>query len=151
MADVLDRPSKNSTHESVRRRADGSALPESGEAILFFPSGAAGPAFLVTDNFIVLKRFNNSDLYALAAGELADRLRRLPPIRAAWPADDFQPSRDERIALQRRLAALGYKIEDFAGHFDFELRDAVREQQKRLGMIPDGHPGRAFLWQMGIR
>ena len=110
MADVLDRPSKNSTHESVRRRADGSALPESGEAILFFPSGAAGPAFLVTDNFIVLKRFNNSDLYAL-----------------------------------------GYKIEDFAGHFDFELRDAVREQQKRLGMIPDGHPGRAFLWQMGIR
>jgi membrane-bound lytic murein transglycosylase B len=132
-------------------RADGSALPESGEAILFFPSGAAGPAFLVTDNFIVLKRFNNSDLYALAAGELADRLRRLPPIRAAWPAGDFQPSREERIALQRRLAALGYKIEDFAGHFDFELRDAVREQQKRLGMIPDGHPGRAFLWQMGIR
>jgi membrane-bound lytic murein transglycosylase B len=133
------------------RRADGSALPQSGEAILFFPSGAAGPAFLVTDNFIVLKRFNNSDIYALAAGELAGRLHRLPPARAAWPADDFQPSREERIALQRRLAELGNKIEDFTGHFDFELRDAVREQQKRLGMIPDGHPGRAFLRQMGIR
>jgi membrane-bound lytic murein transglycosylase B len=132
-------------------RADGGALPERGEAILFFPSGAAGPAFLVTDNFVVLKRFNNSDVYALAVGELADRLRRQPPIRTPWPADDFQPSRDQRIALQRRLAGLGYKVQDFTGHFDFELRDAVREQQKRLGMIPDGHPSRAFLEKIGVR
>ena len=49
----------------------------------------------------------------------------LPGIRAAWPADDVQPSRKELIALQHRLAALGYKIVDFDGHFDFELRDAV--------------------------
>jgi len=132
-------------------RADNGALPQSGDAILFFPSGAAGPAFLVTDNFIVLKRFNNSDAYALAVGELSDRLRGLPPIRAAWPAGDFQLSREERIALQRRLAGLGYKIADFAGHLDFELRDAVREQQKRLGMIPDGHPSRALLQQIGAR
>ncbi len=27
-----------------------------------------------------------------------------PPSAPAWPANDFQPSRDERIALQRRLA-----------------------------------------------
>jgi lytic murein transglycosylase len=128
-----------------RGLARGSPLPESGEAILFFPSGAAGPAFLVTDNFIVLKRFNNSDAYALAVGELSDRLRGRAPISAAWPANDFQPSREERVALQRRLADLGYKIQDFAGHFDFELRDAVRQQQKRFGMIADGHPSRAFL------
>jgi membrane-bound lytic murein transglycosylase B len=127
------------------RRADGSELPSAGAAILFFPSGAAGPGFLVTDNFTVLKRFNNSDAYALAVAELADRLRGLPPFRAAWPLDDFQPSRDQRVALQHRLAALGYKITDFDGHFDFELRDAVRDLQQRFGMIPDGHPSRAFL------
>jgi peptidoglycan lytic transglycosylase B len=132
-------------------RADNGALPQSGDAILFFPSGAAGPAFLVTDNFIVLKRFNNSDAYALAVGELADRLQGLPPVRTAWPASDVQLSREERIALQRRLADLGYKIADFAGHLDFELRDAVREQQKRLGLIPDGHPNRALLQQIGAR
>jgi membrane-bound lytic murein transglycosylase B len=126
-------------------RADGSPLPEGGEATLFFPSGATGPAFLVTENFVVLKRFNNSDAYALAVGELADQLGWRAPIRAAWPANDFQPSREQRITLQHRLADLGYKIQDFAGHFDFELRDAVREQQKRLGTIPDGHPSRAFL------
>jgi len=133
------------------RRADGSPLPASGDAILFFPSGAAGPAFLVTDNFIALKRFNNSDAYALAVAILADRLSGLPGIRAGWPADDVQPSRKERIALQHRLAALGYKVDDFDGHFDFELRDAVRELQVRFGMLPDGHPSRAFLDQVGVR
>jgi membrane-bound lytic murein transglycosylase B len=132
-------------------RADGGLLPATGGAILFFPSGAAGPAFLVTDNFVVLKRFNNSDAYALAVAALADRLRGLPPFRAAWPADDFQPSRNQRIALQRQLAALGYKVADFDGHLDFELRDAIRDLQIRFGLIPDGYPSRSFLDRVGVR
>jgi lytic murein transglycosylase len=132
-------------------RADGGLLPAAGTAILFFPSGAGGPAFLVTGNFVVLKRFNNSDAYALAVGGLADRLRGLPAFRAAWPADDFQPSRSQRVALQRQLAALGYKVADFDGHFDFDLRDAIRDLQGRFGVTPDGHPSRAFLERVGVR
>ena len=131
-------------------RADDGHLPEAGSAILFFPSGAGGPAFLVTANFLVLKRYNNSDAYALAVSELSDRLRGVGPIPASWPADDFQPSRGERIALQHRLSELGYKIEDFEGHLDFDLRDAVRDQQEKLGMISDGHPSRAFLSRIGV-
>jgi membrane-bound lytic murein transglycosylase B len=131
-------------------RADGRVLSDTGAAILFFPSGASGPAFLVTDNFIVIKTFNNSDAYALAVGILSDRLRGGGPLRAAWPADDYQLSRGERIALQRRLAALGFKMADFQGHLDFDLRDAVREEQRRFGMIADGYPGRAFLQRLGI-
>ena len=42
------------------RRPTGQELPALGDAILFFPSGAAGPAFLVTDNFAVIKRYNDS-------------------------------------------------------------------------------------------
>jgi membrane-bound lytic murein transglycosylase B len=131
-------------------RADGGLIPAAGSAILFFPSGAGGPAFLVTDNFVVLKRFNNSDAYALAVGALADQLRGLPALRAVWPADDFQPSRNQRIALQRQLAALGYKVADFDGHFDFDQRDAIRDLQVRFGMTPDGHPSRAFLDRLGV-
>jgi len=133
------------------KRADGEAFPGAGQAILFFPSGAAGPAFLVTENFNVLKKFNNSDAYALAVGELSDRLRGLGAIRAPWPADDFQPSRQERIALQRRLAQLGFAVADTTGHFDFELRDEIREMQRRFGLIADGHPGRAFLDRINVR
>jgi peptidoglycan lytic transglycosylase B len=133
------------------QRTDGHPLPTAGRAILFFPSGATGPASLVTDNFIVLKRFNNSDAYALAVAVLADRLYGLPGVLAAWPPDDAQPSRRERIALQHRLAALGYKVADFDGRFDFDLRDAVRELQVRFGMMPDGHPSRAFLDRIGMQ
>jgi membrane-bound lytic murein transglycosylase B len=131
------------------RRADGRALPDAGVAILFFPSGASGPAFLVTDNFMVIKAFNNSDAYALAVGLLSDRLRGAAPLPAGWPADDYQPSRGERIALQSRLAALGFKIADREGHLDFDLRDAVRDMQRRFGMLADGYPGRTFLRRLG--
>ena len=131
-------------------RADGAAFLNSGDAILFFPSGAAGPAFLVTGNFIVLKQFNNSDAYALAVGELSDRLRGLAPIRAPWPANDFQPSRGERMALQRRLADLGFKVADFNGHIDFDLHDDIRQMQRRFGMIADGYPSRALLERIGV-
>jgi membrane-bound lytic murein transglycosylase B len=133
------------------KRADGLAFPRAGNAILFFPSGAAGPAFLVTGNFIVIKQFNNSDAYALAVGELSDRIHGLGPIRTAWPQNDFQPSRNDRIALQRKLADMGYKVADFNGHLDFDLRDNVREMQQRFGMIADGYPSRALLVHMGVR
>ena len=132
------------------RRADGSEMPINGDAILFFPSGRNGPAFLVTQNFVVLKSYNNSDAYALSVAHLADRLYGLGSIRAAWPTNDFQPSRTERIALQRKLASLGYKVADFDGHIDFELRDDVRTLQRKFGMIPDGYPGRVFLERIGV-
>jgi membrane-bound lytic murein transglycosylase B len=56
-----------------------------------------------------VKRYNNSDAYALAAVHLADRMRGAGPIRARWPDDDKPLSREERVELQRALAALGYK------------------------------------------
>jgi membrane-bound lytic murein transglycosylase B len=146
------RTSRGSFAEWVRlglRRPDGAALPLEGNGILFFPSGANGPAFLVTDNFMVLKLYNNSDVYALAAGYLADRIRGEGPIRAAWPQDDPQLGREQRMALQRKLAELGYKVRDFEGRIDFDLRDVVREQQVKFGMVPDGHPTATLLDRLG--
>lgn len=127
------------------KRADGAAMPPAGEAIMFFPAGASGPAFLVTENFVVIKRYNDSDVYALAVGHLADRLHGMGRISATWPADDHQLSRDERIALQTKLKGLGYPVRDFQGHIDFDLRDAIREVQHKFGMVPDGNPTRALL------
>ena len=133
------------------RRADGKRLPPSGPGILFFPSGANGPAFIATENYAVLKEYNNSDAYAIAVGHLADRIHGGPPIMAAWPADDHPISRDARIALQKKLAALGYKVLDFEGHIDFDLRDMIRAEQVKLGMLPDGNPTAAFLDRLGVK
>ena len=132
------------------RRADGKPFPARGDGILFFPAGARGPAFIATSNYAVLKEYNNSDAYAIAVGHLADRLAGAGPIRAAWPADDRPLSRDARIALQKKLAALGYKVSDFEGHIDFDLRDSIRSEQKKLGLVPDGNPTTPFLAKLGV-
>src|SRR5262249_14660875 len=75
------------------RRTDGRRLPADGTAILFFPSGAAGPAFLVGENFDVIKRYNTSDVFALAVSHLADRAHGGAPFRGRWPDPDRQLSR----------------------------------------------------------
>lgn len=133
------------------RRADGKPFPRDGSGIMFFPAGAKGPAFIVTENFDVLKAYNNSDAYAIAVGHLADRMNGGVPIKAAWPADDRPLPRDARIALQKRLAALGYKVNEFEGHVDFDLRDNIRTEQARHGMIPDGNPTLFFLEKIGVK
>jgi hypothetical protein len=71
-------------------------------------------------------------------------------IKAAWPKDDHQLSRDARIALQRTLSALGYKVSDFEGHIDFDLRDNIRSEQKKFGMLPDGNPTAVLLEKLGV-
>lgn len=132
-------------------RADGKPFPKDGNGILFFPAGYKGPAFIVTPNYDVLKEYNNSDAYAVGVGHLADRLRGGAPIKAKWPPDDRQLSRDARIALQKKLAALGYAVHDFEGHVDFDMRDNIRAEQKKFGMVPDGNPTAALLERLGVK
>jgi lytic murein transglycosylase len=132
------------------RRADGKPLPKDGDAIIFFPATYRGPAFLVTHNFDMLKEYNNSDAYSIAVGHLADRIAGGPPIQAKWPAGDHQLSREARIALQKKLAALGYKVNEFEGHVDFDLRDNIRAEQAKFGMVPDGTPTPDFLEKLGV-
>lgn len=133
------------------KRMDGNPLPAEGDAILFFPSGAAGPAFLVGENFVVIKQYNTSDVFALAVSHLADRARGGRPFRGRWPAPDPQLSRDQRIALQKRMQALGHTVNDFEGRIDFDLRDAIRLEQAKHGMTPDGHPTAELLAKIGAR
>ncbi len=118
---------------------DGSSLPEAGEGILYFPAGAPGPAYLATTNFTVIKTYNSSDSYVLAVGTLADRMRGRGPSRAAWPTAT-PIGREDRIALQARLAALNYPVDDRTGRISLTLRDAIRAAQIRNGLVPDGNP-----------
>ena len=50
------------------------------------PAGTKGPAFLVFDNFLVIKKYNQSNLYALFVGHLADRLKKNKNFHKKWPA-----------------------------------------------------------------
>jgi lytic murein transglycosylase len=138
------------THLGVRR-ADGKAFPATGDGILFFPAGFPGPAFVVTSNFDVIKDYNDSDVYALAIGHLSDLMQGGGPFRATWPTHGTQLPRDDRIALQRKLAALGYGQTRFTAHIDFQMRDFIRAEQKKHGLVTDGHPNTALLDRMGMK
>jgi len=127
------------------RRSDGVALAGDDQAYLLFPSGARGPAFLVTSNYEVIKQYNFSDPYALAVAYLADRMRGRPSWIGRWPGDDRPLSRDDRVLLQRSLAALCYEVVEFDGHITFEQRDMVRQVQMEMRTKPDGNPTAAVL------
>ena len=102
------------------KRADGKPFPATGDGILFFPTGVPGPAFIVTPNFDVIKDYNDSDVYALAIGHLSDLMQGGGPFKTPWPAQATQLPRDDRIALQKKLAELGYDQKRFYGAHRFQ-------------------------------
>lgn len=129
----------------------GKAFPATGDGILFFPTGLPGPAFIVTPNFDVIKDYNESAVYALAIGHLSDLMQGGVPFKTPWPAQATQLPRDDRIALQKKLAALGYDQTRFSAHIDFKMRDFVRAEQKKHGLVTDGHPNAALMDKMGVK
>jgi membrane-bound lytic murein transglycosylase B len=133
------------------RRTDGKAYPASGDGILFFPTGVPGPAFVITANYHVLREYNNSDAYAISIGHLADRMHGGAPFKTPWPKQNTTLPRDDRIALQKRLAELGYDVKLFNGPITFEQRDFIRAEQVKLGMLPDGHASATLLDRMGVK
>ncbi len=126
------------------RRADGGKFPASGEGILFFPSSASGPGFVVTGNYEAIKRYNLSDAYSLTVAGTANRLRGMDGYRAKWP-QVIPLNREQRIRMQKLMQAKGYPVNNVVGQIDFDLRDQIRVLQVKFGLLPDGHPTETFL------
>lgn len=118
------------------RRDDGREPAGDGEASLFVPSGAAGPAFLLFPNYFVIKQYNNSDSYALSLGSLARRIAGAPALTTPWPARPINLSRTEKAFIQARLAALGFYDGPRDGKFGPKARDAIHAYQRQVGLKP---------------
>jgi membrane-bound lytic murein transglycosylase B len=120
------------------RRADGAALPATdGPAALILPAGIKGPAFLVSANYRMILKYNHSTFYAVAVGYLADRLGGAAPLTAQHqPGEPLK--RDDILALQQGLSALGLLPSTPDGVAGTATRQAVRAFQKANGLAPDG-------------
>ena len=112
-----------------------SAFPQ-GDATLFLPSGAAGPAFLLSANYWILKAYNNSDSYALSLALLADRIEGKPALRGHWPEGEVFFSRTQKAEIQRLLERLGLYHGQIDGRFGQASRDAIHDFQISSG---EGH------------
>lgn len=144
----LDKGSFASFRSAGVRRADGRALPSSGEGRLFYPAGHTGPVLLLTANFDVIKQYNSSDAYALAVGHLGDRIMGRAAIQADWPLKAARLDMAATKDLQRRLKALGLYDHDADGRVGTGTREAVRRYQISVGEIADGYPTPALLARM---
>lgn len=108
-----------------------------------------GPKFNVTSNFRVIKRYNNSDSYAIGVGHLADRIAGGGPIRASFPPDKYGLTKDQRIQLQKRLTAKGFNTDGADGVIGPNSRKAIAAYQSSVGQTPTGDPSVALLQGLG--
>ena len=114
-------------------------------AKLLLPSDYRGPAFLVYDNFQVIKRWNNSNNYALAVGHLSNRILGKPPLSKKQPEDDKALSRDQMKQIQTALSELGYAVGEADGIAGSRTRSALRAFQEKHQLPADGAPSFRML------
>ena len=133
-------------------RANGQAYPRpNDQAELKVLEGREGPAFLVLHNFNMLKRYNNSDRYALAVGLLADQIAGHGQLARDWNRPFTRLSFSETQELQKRLSAHGYYDGEIDGRIGPASRDAIKALQSQMGISPDGHPSMELLSRLRSR
>lgn len=106
---------------------------------------AGGPRFAISANFRVIKRYNNSDAYAIGVGHLADRIAGGPPLKTAFPPDRFGMTKDDRIALQRGLTSNGFDTGGTDGVIGPKSRNAIKSFQEANSLSVTGDPSLELL------
>ena len=76
---------------------------------------------------------------------LSDRLQGQGGFSKAWPTDDAGTSRAERREIQQFLLNKGYAIGAADGLIGDKTRQAIRQEQNRLGLSPTGRAGQQIL------
>ena len=124
-------------------RASGKAFPSSetkADGMMLVPAGRNGPEFIVTPNFYVIKEYNNSDLYALFIGNLADRISGGGgAFKGPW-GDVGKMLRSDVATMQRALEAKGYDVGGSDGLPGYKTRRALGDWQAKNGIEPTCFP-----------
>jgi len=124
-------------------RISGKAFPTAdlkASGMMLVPAGRNGPEFVVTPNFYVLKEYNNSDLYALFIGNLADRIAHgAGAFEGSW-GDVGKMLRSDVLAMQKALVAKGYDVGNVDGLPGFKTRRALGDWQAKNGLTPTCYP-----------
>lgn len=129
------------------KRVGGQPIPPAEykrQGMLLFPAGRHGPSFLVSENFYVLKDYNESDLYALFIGHLADRLQGGAPFVGQWrDVNGFK--RGDVRAMQQQLERQGHDVGSADGLVGFKTRRSIGRWQERQGQTASCFPDATLI------
>ena len=117
-------------------------------ATLIVPAGARGPAFLVSENFRTVLRYNNALPYALAVCELADCTAAREMTKVNWPLSDKPLSRAQIKELQEHLVSKGCTSEVPDGMLGPRTSAAIRTYQNNNNQPADGYASFALLQEL---
>ena len=123
----------------------GTAAAGSATPVSILQPDAGGPRFAVFRNFRAIKRYNNSDNYAIGVGHLSDRIAGGGPIIASFGPDKYGMTIDDRKALQTRLTARGFDTDGTDGVIGPNSRKAIAAYQQSVGLPATGDPSLDLL------
>ncbi len=115
---------------------------------IILPSGIKGPAFLVFDNFRVIRKWNKSTNYALTIGHLADRFMGKGRLVGKAPKGEQPLTRKQALSLQSNLKKMGFYADKIDGMVGSNSRNAIREYQKYKGIPADAYPSPEVILQI---
>jgi len=110
------------------------------------PAGLKGPAFLATNNFSVLKLYNNSDVYAIFVGHVADMIAANAPIafEGEWqPVERLPRNRIQRF--QEVLVTKGHDVGKVDGLAGFKTRRTIGIEEQKLGLPLSCYPNKIVV------
>ncbi|WP_170575609.1 lytic murein transglycosylase [Ruegeria atlantica] len=121
----------------------------SGTPVAVLQPQKPGPRIAVFRNFQVIKRYNNSDSYAIGVGHLSDRIAGGAPFKASFGPDATGLTLEDRKELQRRLTSAGYDTQGADGVIGNNTKSAISAFQRANGLPVTGEPSVALLRQLG--
>ena len=129
-------------------RVNGKPFPEAEQnklANLVLPAGRNGPEFLATPNFYAIKSYNESDLYALFVGHVADRIGGSDKgFVTGWkPVDPLL--RSDVAAIQKGLEKLDYDVGGADGLPGFKTRRSIGAWQTKNGLAETCFPTKELV------
>ena len=127
----------------------GEAGTVSGTPVAVLQPQKPGPRIAVFRNFQVIKRYNNSDSYAIGVGHLSDRIAGGAPFQASFGPDETGLTLEDRKELQRRLTSAGYDTQGADGVIGNNSKSAISAYQRANGLSVTGEPSVALLRQLG--